>query len=85
MIISAIIEKFPIKFFVRWKWRRETFESLRLYCSLNLSNIPLTFMLGFYVSVIVKRWWLQFNLLPWPDSFSIMMTGGTGDWLWRVT
>ena len=51
------------------------FESLRLYCSLNLSNVPLTFMLGFYVSLIVKRWWTQYNLLPWPDSFSILMTG----------
>ena len=54
------------------------FESLRLYCSLNLSNVPLTFMLGFYVSLIVKRWWTQYNLLPWPDSFSILMTGRWG-------
>ena len=62
-------------FCFRWKWRREMFESLRFYCSLNLSNVPLTFMLGFYVSLIVKRWWTQYNLLPWPDSFSILMTG----------
>ena len=55
------------------------FESLRLYCSLNLSNVPLTFLLGFYVSLIVKRWWTQYNLLPWPDSFSILMTGA-----WRL-
>ena len=59
----------------RWKTRRETFEALRLYCSKNLSNIPLTFMLGFYVSLVVNRWWKQYKLLPWPDSFSIMVTG----------
>ena len=59
----------------RWKTRRETFEALRLYCSNNLSNIPLTFMLGFYVSLVVDRWWRQYKLLPWPDSFAIMVTG----------
>lgn len=40
-----------------------------------MSNIPLTFMLGFYVSLVVNRWWKQYKLLPWPDSFSIMVTG----------
>jgi len=58
----------------RWKSRREIFESLRLYCSQNLSNVPLTFMLGFYVSLVVNRWWKQYQLLPWPDSFSILVT-----------
>ena len=62
----------------RWKTRRETFEALRLYCSNNLSNIPLTFMLGFYVSLVVDRWWKQYQLLPWPDSFGIMVTGSGG-------
>jgi len=32
-------------------------------------------MLGFYVSLVVNRWWSQYKLLPWPDSFSIMVTG----------
>ena len=48
---------------------------MQLYCSNNLSNIPLTFMLGFYVSLVVDRWWKQYKLLPWPDSFAIMVTG----------
>ena len=64
--------------YFRWKTRRETFEALRLYCSNNLSNIPLTFMLGFYVSLVVDRWWKQYKLLPWPDSFAIMVTGNIG-------
>ena len=37
----------------RWKSYRELFEALRLYCHENLKTVPLTFMLGFYVSLIV--------------------------------
>ena len=35
-------------------------------------------MLGFYVSLVVDRWWKQYQLLPWPDSFGIMVTGSGG-------
>ena len=60
---------------VRWKQYRETFESLRGYCYQNIKSIPLMFVLGFYVTIVVTRWWDQFNLLPWPDSFAIMCVG----------
>ena len=33
------------------------------------NEIPLTFLLGFYVAMIVRRWWEQCNLISWPDSF----------------
>ena len=46
-----------------------------MYCNKNLKSVPLTFMLGFYVSLIVSRWWKQYELLPWPDSFGMMVTG----------
>jgi len=59
----------------RWRSHREIFEALRLYCHENLKSVPLTFMLGFYVSLIVTRWWKQYNLLPWPDSFGMLVTG----------
>ena len=26
-----------------------------------------SFLLGFYVTIMVNRWWKQFQLLPWPD------------------
>jgi len=67
----------------RWKYHRQIFEALRLYCNKNLKSVPLTFMLGFYVSLIVTRWWKQYVLLPWPDSFGMLVTGlynpGLGD------
>ena len=41
------------------------------YCRL----IPLTFLLGFYVSNVVARWWRQFECLSWPeDLISILCT-----------
>ncbi|CAB3409080.1 unnamed protein product [Caenorhabditis bovis] len=30
--------------------------------------IPLTFLLGFYVSNVVSRWWRQFECLKWPED-----------------
>ena len=57
--------------YFQWKESRETFESLRIYCHEQLSSIPLTFVLGFYVSLIVTRWWRQYSLLPWPDSMAM--------------
>ena len=38
---------------------RETFESLRGYCYENTKTIPLMFVLGFYVSLVVARWWVR--------------------------
>jgi len=59
----------------RWKRHREIFEAFRLYTNQNLKSIPLTFVLGFYVSLIVNRWWTQYRLLPWPDSFAMLLVG----------
>ena len=50
-------------------------SGLKAYCSIQMSSIPMTFVLGFYVSLIVKRWWDQYNLLPWPDSLAIYIAG----------
>eukprot|EP00092_Neocalanus_flemingeri_P105954 GFUD01135879.1.p1 GENE.GFUD01135879.1~~GFUD01135879.1.p1 ORF type:complete len:716 (-),score=153.40 GFUD01135879.1:269-2416(-) len=54
-----------------WLESRQVFESLRIYCYEQLSSIPMTFVLGFYVSLIVSRWWKQYSLLPWPDSMAM--------------
>lgn len=34
----------------------------------------MAFVLGFYVSLIVTRWWEQFMSLPWPDRLALYMT-----------
>lgn len=37
--------------------------------------VPLTFVLGFYVSIVVSRWWQQFMMIPWPDKSVMLITG----------
>ncbi|XP_035826183.1 bestrophin-3, partial [Aplysia californica] len=48
-------------------WQRSIFESIVLELHAVSSSIPLSFVLGFYVTVIVQRWWQQFSNVPWPD------------------
>ena len=43
--------------------------------NLEAFSRALTFLLGFYVSLVVKRWWDQYMLLPWPDDLAIALTG----------
>ncbi|TRY73961.1 hypothetical protein TCAL_11346 [Tigriopus californicus] len=57
------------------EYYRHFFEGLKKYCSIHISSIPMTFGLGFYVSLIVKRWWDQYSLLPWPDSLGLFVVG----------
>ncbi|XP_029064369.1 bestrophin-1 isoform X1 [Monodon monoceros] len=43
------------------------FEKLTLYCDSYIQLIPISFVLGFYVTLVVTRWWNQYENLPWPD------------------
>eukprot|EP00092_Neocalanus_flemingeri_P039212 GFUD01042683.1.p1 GENE.GFUD01042683.1~~GFUD01042683.1.p1 ORF type:complete len:370 (-),score=91.16 GFUD01042683.1:360-1469(-) len=44
------------------------FDKLIRWVRKNSAQLPLTFLLGFYVSLVVKRWWEQYVKLPWPDE-----------------
>ena len=51
-----------------------------MFSNLNKINyispgLPITFLLGFYVSLVVKRWWEQYCKLPWPDTIAIFLKG----------
>ena len=39
-------------------------------------TLPLTFLLGFYVSLVVKRWWEQYVKMPWPDEVATLLKAG---------
>ncbi|XP_064099378.1 bestrophin-2-like [Macrobrachium nipponense] len=54
--------------------QRRTFEQLSLYCDYFRNLIPIFFVLGFYVSIIVQRWWEQYRNIPRPDFFPILCT-----------
>ncbi|XP_029018736.1 bestrophin-3-like [Betta splendens] len=53
--------------FLLSKHQKILFEKLSIYCDRYAEQIPVTFVLGFYVTLVVNRWWNQFVNLPWPD------------------
>lgn len=62
--------------------QQNDFERLIRWCRHQTTGLPITFLLGFYVTLIVRRWWEQYTLLPWPDTIAIFLRGlvdGTGD------
>lgn len=50
------------------------FEHIVLYCDKVTALIPIDFVLGFYISVVVGKWQEQFNAIPWPDQLSTFVT-----------
>ncbi|XP_072941772.1 bestrophin-4 isoform X2 [Epargyreus clarus] len=53
---------------------KRTFEGVVNYCSFHGNVIPLSFVLGFYVSVVMNRWWNQYTSIPWPDSIAVFVS-----------
>ncbi|XP_071517334.1 bestrophin-4-like isoform X1 [Panulirus ornatus] len=53
---------------------KRTFEKVSLYCHYFSDLIPVSFVLGFYVSIVIKRWWEQYMSLPWPDSLALFIS-----------
>uniref|UniRef100_A0A8D2B7I5 Bestrophin n=1 Tax=Sciurus vulgaris TaxID=55149 RepID=A0A8D2B7I5_SCIVU len=51
------------------------FEKLALYCDSYIQLIPISFVLGFYVTLVVTRWWNQYENLPWPDRIMSQVSG----------
>ncbi|KAM9468052.1 bestrophin-3-like isoform 1-T1 [Clarias gariepinus] len=54
--------------------QKRFFENLSIYCDRYAEQIPVTFVLGFYVTLVVNRWWNQFQNLPWPDRLMILIS-----------
>ena len=53
---------------------RLAFERFSMHCGNFADLIPVTFVLGFYVSLVITRWWQQFESIPWPDSPSLWLS-----------
>ena len=47
------------------------FELICIYAERFSGLVPITFITGFYVTVVVNRWWDQFMSLPWPDHLAL--------------
>uniref|UniRef100_A0A8C5R2B0 Bestrophin homolog n=1 Tax=Leptobrachium leishanense TaxID=445787 RepID=A0A8C5R2B0_9ANUR len=54
--------------------QKRYFEKIALYCDKYAEQIPVTFVLGFYVTLVVNRWWNQFVNLPWPDRLMLLIS-----------
>ncbi|XP_012538019.1 bestrophin-4 isoform X2 [Monomorium pharaonis] len=48
--------------------QKREFEQVVIYCDSLIKLIPLSFVLGFYVSYVAQRWWKQYTAIPWPDK-----------------
>lgn len=51
-----------------------TFEAIVQYCDSYRELIPLSFVLGFYVSIVMTRWWNQYTSIPWPDPIAVFVS-----------
>uniref|UniRef100_A0A915J3J8 Bestrophin homolog n=1 Tax=Romanomermis culicivorax TaxID=13658 RepID=A0A915J3J8_ROMCU len=54
--------------------QRAYFRKLVIFCDKSSQYIPLNFLLGFFVSTVVARWWEQCNWLTWPDKMMTYVT-----------
>ncbi|CAL8261627.1 unnamed protein product [Merluccius merluccius] len=55
--------------------QKRLFEKLSMYCDRYAELIPVSFVLGFYVTLVVSRWWGQFESVPWPDRLAALVGG----------
>ncbi|TNM85995.1 hypothetical protein fugu_008266 [Takifugu bimaculatus] len=66
---------FTYRFFLDDDQKRY-FEKLAIYCNHYSSLIPMSFVLGFYVTLVVNRWWSQYTSIPLPDRLMCVLSGG---------
>uniref|UniRef100_A0A3Q2CUF6 Bestrophin homolog n=1 Tax=Cyprinodon variegatus TaxID=28743 RepID=A0A3Q2CUF6_CYPVA len=62
--------------FFLYEDQRRYFEKLAIYCNRYASLIPMSFVLGFYVTLVVNRWWNQYTSIPLPDRLMCVLSGG---------
>ncbi|XP_054720236.1 bestrophin-4-like [Uloborus diversus] len=53
--------------------QKRSFEHVVIYFETFIDLIPLSFVLGFYVSLVIGRWWSQYDTIPWPDRLCYMI------------
>ncbi|XP_066204164.1 bestrophin-2a isoform X1 [Saccopteryx leptura] len=61
--------------FVLTEEQKRYFEKLVIYCDQYASLIPVSFVLGFYVNLVVHRWWNQYLCMPLPDPLMCIVSG----------
>ncbi|XP_028589452.2 bestrophin-4 [Podarcis muralis] len=54
--------------------QKRLFAKVAEYCNRSTDLIPLSFVLGFYVTLIVNRWWAQYTSIPLPDQLMCVIS-----------
>ncbi|KAL0968834.1 hypothetical protein UPYG_G00272500 [Umbra pygmaea] len=74
IIFTALYYSFSIIYrFVLPDTQKRLFEKLAIYCDRYAELIPVSFVLGFYVTLVVSRWWGQYESVPWPDRLGALV------------
>ncbi|XP_075160612.1 bestrophin 2 isoform X1 [Haematobia irritans] len=76
-LIAYLCLYYTINFLYRFaftEYQQKIFHKIRTYFGQQGESIPMSFVLGFYVSLVVKRWWEQYRLLPWPDTLALFIS-----------
>ncbi|XP_013981555.2 bestrophin-1 [Salmo salar] len=74
IIFTTLYYSFSIIYrFVLNEGQKRLFEKLAIYCDRYAELIPVSFVLGFYVTLVVSRWWGQFESVPWPDRLGALV------------
>ncbi|XP_036327632.1 bestrophin-4-like [Rhagoletis pomonella] len=60
--------------FVMGPEQQRIFQLLVHYCHSSSTLIPLSFVLGFYIAVVMQRWWTQYITVPWPDPLAVYVS-----------
>ncbi|XP_013914540.1 PREDICTED: bestrophin-2 [Thamnophis sirtalis] len=61
--------------FVLKEDQKRIFEKVVIYCNKYANLIPISFVLGFYVTLVVNRWWSQYTSMPKPDRLMCAISG----------
>ncbi|XP_018336298.1 bestrophin-3-like isoform X2 [Agrilus planipennis] len=76
-VLCFLVLYYVLNFVYRFALNREQkriFEELAAYCN-NFGNlIPVSFVLGFYVTLVANRWWSQFQAIPFPDNLALLVS-----------
>ncbi|KAM3870328.1 bestrophin-4 [Diretmus argenteus] len=76
IIFTVLYYSFSVVYrFVLNDDQKRQFEKLAIYCDRYAELIPVSFVLGFYVTLVVSRWWGQFESVPWPDRLTALVGG----------
>ncbi|KAM6415382.1 LOW QUALITY PROTEIN: bestrophin-4 [Rhynochetos jubatus] len=56
------------------KEQKRLYPKVAQYCNRSTDLIPMSFVLGFYITLVVNGWWAQYTSIPLPDQLMCVMS-----------